>query len=212
MRAVVHLRLLAAAGLVSGLLPAQEPAHQTPGAKEWEFSASLTGYAVPHTQFFVNPTITADHSWLHLEARYNYENLKTGSVWTGYNFSFGDKLKLDLTPMIGGVVGRTAGVAPGYEGTLTFRKLELSTQGEYVIDATDRSASFFYDWSELSYSPVEGLRAGMVVQRTKVYGTSFEVQRGFLVGLSHKRVDFTAYVFNIGWTEPTCVFSLGVHF
>ena len=40
----------------------------------------------------LQPTITADYGWLHLEARYNYEGLDTGSAWIGYNFSVGDKL------------------------------------------------------------------------------------------------------------------------
>jgi hypothetical protein len=39
--------------------------------------------------------------WLHLEARYNYEALETGSVWAGYDFNAGKKLVLDLTPMVG---------------------------------------------------------------------------------------------------------------
>jgi hypothetical protein len=47
--------------------------------------------------------------WLHLEARYNYENLRTGSVWVGYNFSAGKKLVLDVAPVLGGVFGRTHG-------------------------------------------------------------------------------------------------------
>ena len=64
-------------------------------------------------QSYVDPVFTADHEWLHLEARYNYENLHTGSVWVGYKFTAGKKLVLDVTPMIGGVFGRTTGIAPG---------------------------------------------------------------------------------------------------
>jgi hypothetical protein len=59
--------------------------------------------------------LTADRGWLHLETRYNYENLETGSAWVGYNFSGGEKLKWEFTPMLGGVFGNTTGVAPGYE-------------------------------------------------------------------------------------------------
>ena len=43
--------------------------------------------------------------WLHLEARYNYEGIGTGSAWVGWNFGFGEKLRLDATLMAGGIFG-----------------------------------------------------------------------------------------------------------
>ena len=73
----------------------------------------------------MQPTITADRRWLHLEARYNYEDLDTASVWVGYNFSVGEKLSLDITPMLGGVFGNTTGIAPGLRGSLKWWRLEL---------------------------------------------------------------------------------------
>jgi hypothetical protein len=39
-----------------------------------------------------------------------------------------------------------------------------------------------------------------------------DVQRGFLVGVSHKNLEFTSYVFNVGWTDPTVVLEVGVSF
>lgn len=78
---------------------------------------SVSGYLVPHGQSYASPTFAADHGALHLEARYNYEALRTGSLWAGYNLSVGGKLVLDATPMIGGVFGNVNGVAPGLEFT-----------------------------------------------------------------------------------------------
>jgi hypothetical protein len=114
--------------------------------------------------------------------------------------------------MIGGVFGNTTGVAPGYLAALTWKRLELSTEGEYVFDTRHREGNFFYSWMELSYSPVEWFRTGLVAQRTKAYQTGLDVQRGVFIGFSHKKVNFTTYVFNAGWTDPTIVLSLGVHF
>jgi hypothetical protein len=181
-------------------------------AEKWSFSASVYGYLVPDSREYAQPTFTADRDWLHLEVRYNYEDLETGSVWLGYNFSGGKKLEWELTPMLGGVFGNTTGIAPGYNGTLSWWKLELYTEGEYVIDTGNSSDSFFYTWSELSLAPVEWFRFGLVVQRTKVYATDFDIQRGFLVGFSYKRVDFTTYVFNPDASRPTIVLGLGVGF
>jgi hypothetical protein len=177
----------------------------------WSFSLTADGYFLPHGRSYVTSTVTADRSWLHLEARYNSENLDTGSLWAGYNFSAGHTLVLQATPMIGGVFGKTTGIAPGYEISLAYKRVLLSTQGEYVFDTADRSGSFLYTWSTLGYSPTKWFRAGIVVQRTKAFHTGLAIQRGFLVGLSRKRVAFTTYVFNLGWTDPTLVFEVAFH-
>src|SRR4029077_18167800 len=88
--------------------------------KAWSFSVSAYTYIVPDSREYVQPTFTADHNWLHLEARYNYEDLDTGSLWGGYNFSGGEKLAWEITPMFGVVFGQTTGVAPGYKGSLSW--------------------------------------------------------------------------------------------
>ncbi len=124
-------------------------------AADWSLSASAYTYIVPHSRNYVQPTITADHRRLHLEARYNYEDLDTGSLWVGYNFRVGEKLSLDLTPMLGGVFGSTTGIAPGLRGSLKWWGLELYGEGEYVFNTRKREDSFFCLWSELTVSPVD---------------------------------------------------------
>ena len=198
--------------------PATATTNITPAAAEqpagpaWAFSASAYIYFPPDSQNYVQPTIRADRSWLHLEARYNYEALDTGSAWVGYNFSVGENLKLDFTPMVGAVFGKTNGYAPGYEFTLSWRKLQLYSEGEYVFDTGDSSSDFFYTWSELTLAPVDWFRFGAVVQRTKVYQTDFDIQRGLLVRFSYKKVDLSAYVFNPDADKPTYVLAVNVSF
>jgi len=179
--------------------------------KAWSFSASVYTYLVPDDRDYAQPTITFDRNWLHLEARYNYENLDTGSAWVGYNFSGGEKLAWEFTPMLGGVFGNTTGIAPGYKGSLSWWKLELYSEGEYVFDTGNSSESFFYTWSELTLAPVDWFRFGLVIQRTKVYETNFDIQRGFLAGFSFKRVDFTTYLLNPD-DKPTVVLGATVSF
>ena len=72
--------------------------------------------------------------------------------------------------------------------------------------------SFFYNWSELTLAPVDWFRFGMVTQRTRLYQTDRDIQRGLLVGLSYKKVGFTAYVFNPDESRPTVVLAVGVNF
>jgi hypothetical protein len=187
--------------------PAELEEHST-----WSFSASAYAYIVPDSREYVQPTITADHDWLHLEARYNYENLNTASTWVGYNFSGGQKLAWELTPMLGGVFGNATGIAPGYKGSLSWWKLQLYSEGEYVVDVGNTSESFFYNWSELTLHPLEWFRIGMVTQRTRLYKTDRDIQRGVLAGLTYKRFDLATYVFNPDESEPVVVIAFSVHF
>lgn len=217
MRTGLHSAMFA----VIVVLAAQVAAQVTDGApseseiattNKWAFSVLTSGYLVPSDQSYASPVFTADRQWLHLEVRYNYEYQKTGSLWAGYNFTAGDKFVLDVTPMLGVVFGDTTGIAPGCNISVTRRRLQLSAQAEYVFNLDDRTASFFYTWDELIYSPTDWFHAGLVAQRTRAYHTDLDVQRGFSVGVAHKRMDFTTYIFNAGWTNPTVVLALSFRF
>jgi len=181
-------------------------------AEGWEFNASVYGYFPPEDHHYAQPTVTADRGALHLEARYNYEALRSGSAWIGWNLEAGHELKLNATLLVGGVVGDLRGVAPGYELTLTWKAFELYSEGEFVIDTTDSSGNFFYNWAQLGWSPWDWLMVGLVAQRTRVYHTGLAVQRGLFVGFTWKSVNLNVYVFNPGWETPTVVSSLAVSF
>ena len=189
------------------------PSHNVhpPSKSPWTFTLITDGYIIPDQESYANPNFTADHGWLHLEARYNSEDLRTGSAWIGYNFTAGKKLILNVTPIIGGVFGRTNGVAPGCEASLTYKKVEASISNEFVF-AADKSGSYYYNWPQVTYSPVDWLQLGFVAQRTKTYKTSLGTQPGFLVGLSHKKMEVTSYVFDLGLAAPTVVLELGFSF
>jgi hypothetical protein len=179
---------------------------------KWEFSLSTFTYLAQHARDYVNPNFTADRDWLHLEARYNYEELKTGSVWFGYNFSTGEKLKFEVIPMLGGVFGDITGIAPGYTITVRYRSIELSTQAEYFFDAGTSAGDFFYSWSELSASPADWFRVGTVVERTQASGSNSDVRRGPLTGFKYKDVDLTTCWLAPGSSEATFVFAVTVNF
>jgi hypothetical protein len=215
--------LLLGAGLVSGQTTTPPPpaAAKAPAqaaeaaAKKWEFSASAYTYFVPDSEEaddYVQPTLTADRGWLHLEARYNYEAIEAGSAWFGFNFGGGKTVVWTFIPMIGGVFGSAKGVAPGYKGSLGWRKLELYSEGEWVFDTEDLANSFFYNWSELAYAATEWFRFGVVTQRTRAYQSERGLQRGLLVGFSYKRLDVAGYLFNPDDSKPIVVVSARVTF
>ena len=107
-----------------------------------------------------------------------------------------DRFRPSAAVSISPKFGDTDGIAPGFKGSLGWRKLELYGESEYVVDANNGEDSFFYNWSELTLAPVDWFRFGMVTQRTHVYESDREIQRGVLVGVSFKHANVTGYVFN----------------
>ena len=182
----------------------------------WTFASSVYTYVVPDQDDYVQPTITADYGAWHFEGRYNYEAQDTGSLWAGYSFggAFGkdDAFQWQITPMLGGVFGDVNGIAPGYRGSLRWWKLMLYSEGEQLISTDDSDESFFYNWSELTLTPVEWFRFGLVTQRTRAYESDRDIQRGLLLGATFKRVDVTAYVLNPDENDPTWVVSVAFAF
>ena len=189
--------------------PPPPPAEQA--TDEWSLFASAYAYFTPDGLDYVQPTVMADRGRLHLQARYNYEDLDTGSVWAGCNFSGGTTLAWEIAPMAGGVFGNTLGVAVGYLGSLSWRAIEFVSEGEYVANTGDPSDSFTYAWSELTVAPAGWFRAGLAVQNTWA-GEGSDVEPGILLGFSYKNADLAAYVFNPGEDEPTTIVAVSVSF
>lgn len=80
---------------------------------------------------------------------------------------------------------------------------------EYVFDTSDSSGNFFYSWPQVTYTPVDWLHVGFVAQRTLAIQSDSEA--GFLVGLSHKKIEFTSYILDPG-PKPTVILELGYSF
>lgn len=205
------MTLLLALALLLQDPPKEEKAEREGLLKDWELSAQVYAYRIREDRDYLQPTITADREALHLEARYNYEDRDTGSLWAGYNLSTGTDLRLELTPMIGVVFGQTAGIAPGLEATLSWKGFALYVEYEYLLDTGDHDDSYSYSWSELTYDPWDWLSVGLVVQRTKVYQTDWDSQRGFLARVFIKSLEVTFAYFN-PTEDPVYVLGLGITF
>lgn len=210
------MRCLSSIILATGLaVGAAEPLPDavTPDAPAaWDFFAGVLVYFPEDERDFASPTIIANRGWLHLEGRYNHENLDTASVWLGYNFDWRGAVDVTLTPMIGGVFGETRGFAPGYRLEAEWWRLSLSSEGEYVVDADTQDDNFLFLWTELSVSPLPWLRAGFVVQRTRLYRGEFDVARGLLAGVAWRDFAFTTYVFDPDADRPLVVLSFSAAF
>jgi hypothetical protein len=190
------------AGAPVGLGAAQEgPTATQPSdgteEKGWEFSGSAFGYLFfEGSGDYLQPTVSAQKGRLYFEGRYNYEERNTGSLFGGYQFSFGKEVTLDLTPMFGAVVGEVDGVAPALELDLNWKSLNYYSESEYVFDFADREENFFYAWSELSWQCAPWFRAGLALQRTRAYQTDREVEAGPVVGFYFWKMEIATYLFS----------------
>jgi len=177
------------------------------GTPKWEISADINLYFIPR-DFFIDPVVMADHGALHLEGRYNWEDRNTFSAWIGKNYSGGKKVEYKITPMAGVAVGQTQGVAPGLEFTLGRKKFEFSNSLEYLFDTNVKEDSYLYSWNDLTYSIKDWLWVGLSAQRTRVYKTKLDLQRGFILGLGHKKFELTTYLYNIGFDTAFTLVTL----
>lgn len=207
MKTKIHMLVVFALGVVAAFAQ-EKPASETPA---WELNAEMNLYFFKD-DFIAVPVFKADKNRLHLEGRYNYEDLQTFSGWVGYNFSGGNKFEYAITPMLGGVVGLTNGIAPGLEMTFNFGRFEVTTNSEWLIDPKIAENHFFYNWSDVSYSLKDWLWVGISGQRTRLYKTALDLQRGVLIGGAFKSWELTTYVYNVGFDDPFVLLTVSTKF
>jgi len=207
MKKTISLLILLTFGISSAWAQKESP---DSSSSRWQFTADANFYFIPN-DFFVLPVLRADKNKLHLEARYNYEDRQTFSGWVGYNFAGGNKFEYTITPMIGGVVGLSNGIAPGLEVTLNYKGFELYTESEYFFDFETGENNFLYTWTDFTFAPTDWLWFGISGQRTRLYQTNLDIQRGLLVGVGLKRWELTTYAYNLG-NDPFVLVAVSVKF
>jgi hypothetical protein len=160
---------------------------------------TLMGFLFPDEGDVAIGILTADaRNGMHLEGRYNYEGLRTGSLFAGRTFVTGDDGWLTLVPMAGYAFGETDGVVPALRIDATFGQLEILSENEYLFATNDESEDFFYSWNEVSFWPVEEFRLGVVGERMRMEGSSeLEWDKGILAGVAGGAVSASFYGFNM---------------
>jgi hypothetical protein len=185
----------------------------TVDASGWKYDITASYYSFRNQDDFTLAVARADRGQLHLEARYNYEAIDSGSIFVGWKFSGGNKLTWEVTPILGAVFGKKEGIAPGFEAAIGYGIVDFYTETEYVRDSSVRQDSFTYSWNELGFSPLEWLRFGIVGQRTMVYQSERDIQRGFFAQVMYRKATLGVYIFNPDDSDSRfAVFSLGAKF
>ena len=210
--AVASLLLGAATGFTQEGGAVSAPT-STADAARWAYSATVSYYSFRNQDDFTLAVATAEKGPLHLEARYNYEAIDSGSLFVGWKFTGGNKLTWELTPILGAVFGQKEGVAPGFEASLAYGIVDFYTESEYVRDTEVKEDSFTYSWNELGLSPLEWMRFGIVTQRSMAYQSDRDIQPGFFAQVIYRKATLGVYVFNPDDNDNRyTVFSLGAEF
>jgi hypothetical protein len=178
----------------------------------WDFALTAYPTVVRGGENYTSAIATADRGPLHLEARYNYESVGARSAFVGWNFSGGEEITWELTPLVGGAWGTTQAFIPGLEATVAWKKFDLYVEAEYVLDSRERSESYFYAWSELGFRPVEWLRVGIAGQRTRTYNNDRDIQRGPFAQVTWGHLTVGGYWFNPGSRDQVFVGMIGATF
>jgi hypothetical protein len=200
--------IIALIGLKSS---AQENGADSAGAK-WSFSAWAEQFILPGERDYFNPTFYARTKTVHLEGRYNYEDANTASFWAGRRFVFGKNVKFVVVPMAAIVVGNSNGLAAGLETEVTFRKFDFYSESEHLFDFESKENNFFYMYSEVAIRPIHAIRTGLIAQRTKLFETEHEVQRGFFGEYYFGRFRAGVFYFNPFSADHFWIASFSVDF
>ena len=166
----------------------------------WQFAFYLNGYMLLGEAGYLVPMVFADKGPIHLEARYNYEDFNTASLYFGWGFRFGDEKNfVRLVPMFGGAVGNSNGIAPGLEIEANFWRFTYWFEGEYFFNFTDSTSSFFFTWSELNFRIVNWLSVGGTFQRMRLAKTDRVLDWGPMVGVNVGGYALNFYFYGL-WT------------
>jgi hypothetical protein len=178
----------------------------------WEFALTAYPTIVRGGENYTSAIATGDRGPLHLEARYNYESVGARSAFVGWNFSGGDEITWELTPLLGGAWGTTRAFIPALEATVAWRQFDFYVEAEYVRASSERTDSYVYAWSELGFRPVEWLRVGVAGQRTRIYSNERDIQRGPFAQVTWGPVTIGGYWFNPGSSDQVFVGMIGATF
>jgi hypothetical protein len=130
------------------------------------------------------------------EARYNYEDAETFSLYLGRAFTGeNNEFNYSVVPMLGGSLGRWQGISTGLNIDVGLNNFFFSSQSQYSRSTSLYGDYFVYSWSEVGYQSLKWLYAGLSVQHTHERFTGNDLQPGFMIGFTFNRFTIPLYTF-----------------
>ena len=150
---------------------------------------------------------TTSKNW-YGEARYNFDELNTLSLYAGKKFSGNGNLSWEATPLLGGLIGQMNGGSVGLHFGMDYRKLFFASQSQYSFSVENNIDKYFYNWSEVGYNATSWLYAGLALQQTNVYKMTGKLEPGCMIGFSIGKWTIPLYAFNTATDERYFVLGL----
>jgi hypothetical protein len=157
--------------------------------EQYQYVGNTQAYTYMPVMHFQNK-----RNW-YAEARYNYEDLQTFSLFLGKSFSGDKELSYSFTPLLGGSVGRFNGISTGMNLDVGYNKFFFSTQSQYSFSTDHLSNDFLYNWSEIGFQGLKWLYAGLSVQQSYDKFSGNVLEQGVLVGFTFNKFTVPVYTF-----------------
>jgi len=161
-----------------------------------------------------NPEVTPQF-WLktkkvYCEARYNYEDSNTLSLYFGKPIELSKKKDIELIPMIGGVIGISNGLSIAFSFQTETNNFTSSTQCNYFINKNSNSNNYLFDWSSITYKISKIIGVGGGLQITIPENNYAIIKSGPMASLSFNNFTIEMYGYNLWEKEKT--FSIGLEY
>ncbi|HUQ66403.1 MAG TPA: hypothetical protein VM101_09620 [Flavitalea sp.] len=179
------------------------PAQSSATVEQYYFTRSA------RTEALMTPiaNFTSSNNW-YGEARYNFDELNTFSLYAGKKFSGAGNVSWQATPLVGGLMGQMTGGSVGVNIDIDYRKLFVATQSQYSFSLENNRDKYFFNWSEVGYNATSWLYAGLAVQQTNIFKTIGKLEPGYMVGFSIRNWTIPLYAFNTTGDERYFVLGL----
>lgn len=134
-------------------------------------------------------------SW-YTEARYNYEDMKTASLYGGKVFKQDGKISWSMIPMGGIVLGNFKGASAGINGKLETGRVFFNVQSQYTRSFSAGANDFYFSWSEAGFQATKKIFVGLSVQHTQLMNSKGGIESGCFTGMTLGNWALSIYSFN----------------
>jgi hypothetical protein len=190
---------------ISMIMPALASAQiQSAGVEQYYYLQNRTKLSMGPIAY-----LQTKDNW-YVEARYNYEEVRTFSFYTGKAFSHTGDFSYTLIPMIGGVTGRFNGASIALHAATEAKRFFVCSQSQYSISGENEIENFYFNWAELGYEFTPRIHAGVSLQHTRLFSETQQniVDFGFFTGYTIGQWTFPVYAFNVTSNNNFFVFGI----
>jgi len=148
---------------------------------------------------------------MYAEFRYNYEDVRTVSLFAGKNILVGKGGHMSITPMLGISIGNFKGISLASSADLEWKNWFFSSQMQYSISLSKPDPDFFFCWSEAGTSISSFFFTGLAFQYTRQAGLN-DFEPGVLAGFNVGNVSVPFYFFRPFSPDQTLVIGLNYEY